>query len=171
MEIHVCGRLDAFALADHLNIPVLSIDNISLPQDQIEHLKGQKKGFEVEWHAATVPFEERQFIIHNTGNSLVRQQSDIMHELAHVICKHQHKNIHLELPWYMRSYNPQYEAEAEYLGATLQITRAGLLWKLKSKTSIENIAEYYNASVDMVRFRIAQTGANKVFHKKILSLE
>lgn len=166
MNIHVCGRLDAFALAEYLNIPVISIDKIiGISEGDLAHLKGQN-GFNIEWHAATLPFEGTQFIIHNSGNSDVRQQSDIMHELAHIICQHKHENSHVNLPWYMRSYNPKYEAEAEYLGSVLQLTKAGLFWKLKNQNSIELIAEYYNASNEMVKFRIAQTGAYKIFKNR-----
>ena len=61
----------------------------------------------------------------------------------------------------MRSYDEVQELEANTLGSTLQLPRPALVWALKSKMSIGEIATYYSASEEMVRFRIKMTGVMK----------
>lgn len=92
-----------------------------------------------------------------------------MHEIAHILCGHEIKPPPpgLNLPLGKRDYDKKQEDEAIYLGATLQLSRPCLLWaKKRNMTNIE-IAAYFNASPEMVNFRIGSTGVNKqYFYKK-----
>jgi Zn-dependent peptidase ImmA (M78 family) len=101
-----------------------------------------------------------KIIIHNNHHSLARQQSNIMHELAHIICEHEIPEdiAKLSLRFGLHYYNKKQEEEAACLGRTLQITREGLLWALRQNFSKQEIATYYNASLEMVTFRINATG-------------
>ncbi|MDQ1090557.1 Zn-dependent peptidase ImmA (M78 family) [Siphonobacter sp. SORGH_AS 1065] len=89
-----------------------------------------------------------------------------MHELAHLICDHPLPSdvIIPGLP-FLRKYQPQHEQEAEYLGATLQISRKGLVWAMKQKMTKEEIAEYYKASQEMVTYRLNISGVARQFSK------
>lgn len=89
-----------------------------------------------------------------------------MHELAHLICKHPlpTESALPELP-FLRRYDPQHEQEAEYLGATLQLTRKGLAWALRRSMSVAQIAEYYKASHEMVDYRLNISGVSKQFNR------
>lgn len=84
-----------------------------------------------------------------------------MHELAHIICEHQpDRQLELNgigLP--LRDHDPEHEAEAEWLGACLQIPREGLLWALRKGMKPSEIAEHYKASLKMTNYRIGITGA------------
>mgnify|MGYP000565998758 CR=1 FL=1 len=79
-------------------------------------------------------------VIHKHLQTPSRQQSIIMHELAHIICEHKAgedcEKAFLRL--FMRGYVKQQEEEAKTLGANLQITRDGLLWALKSNDCYRN---------------------------------
>src|SRR5690606_1395166 len=90
-------------------------------------------------------------------------QSNLMHELAHVICEHTQTSSHrgIIVPMSMREYNAVQEEEATTLGAALMISRDGLVWALKKRWSHSTIGKYYNASDEMVRFRINSTGVLK----------
>lgn len=46
------------------------------------------------------------------------------------------------------------------IDGALQITRPGLQWAIKRKSE-EQISDYYNASLDMVRYRLNITGVLK----------
>jgi Zn-dependent peptidase ImmA (M78 family) len=85
-----------------------------------------------------------------------------MHELAHIICKHEIiiPDGHI-LPDYMRYFDKFQEAEAAYLGGCLQVSRACLILAIKGNMSKEEIASNYAASMQMVNFRINTTGVNK----------
>lgn len=105
----------------------------------------------------------KDLIIHNAYHSATRQQSNIMHELAHVICKHKlpEPKIIAGLPLPLRKYDPAIEEEANCLGGNLQITRVGLLWALKRGMTVEEIGGHFLASEAMVNFRIRITGVKK----------
>jgi Zn-dependent peptidase ImmA (M78 family) len=86
-----------------------------------------------------------------------------MHELAHNICGHEtSKSQQINgLGLLLREYNEEQEKEAEWLGSCLQLPRKALVWALNKKMSYEEISEYFQASEDMVRFRINTTGVKK----------
>ena len=92
----------------------------------------------------------------------IRDRSDVMHELAHIICKHtrEQKQYEFQIPFGMHEYNDTQE-EAKCLGATLQLPQPSLLWASKNNMSNKEIASYFNASEEMVQYRINLTGINK----------
>lgn len=154
-----CG----FKLAEHLGIRI-ETPNAVFPEgtnlDDLIGVPGKDRG----WSALTMKTEENQLlIIHNHLHVPARQQSNIMHELAHVLCKHEYPETvaNVRLPFFMRKYDKQQEDEAECLGSVLQITRDGLVWALKKRMSIEEMATHFNASAAMVNKRINFTGVKR----------
>lgn len=149
--------LDAFALAKHLEIPVISIEELNeLPEEHLNRLK-EPSTFSAIW----MPNEDGdKIIIHNTKHSPKRQQSNLMHELAHIIRRHEIPDdiARLCLLLNLHYYNKEQEEEAKYLGGCLQITRAGLQWALNRNFTKEEIADYFNASLEMVIYRLNTTG-------------
>ena len=82
LSLDKTSPLCAFKLAKHLNILVTSIDNL-LPQSEVEKLKDS---FNALWINNV---DGDKVIIHNNSQSVFRQQSNVMHEIAHIIRKHQ----------------------------------------------------------------------------------
>lgn len=116
---------------------------------------------ETNWSALTLRnCAGQRLIVFNSRHSESRQHSDLMHELAHIICDHQEPVIQKEIPIpsILRNYDPLAEAEAEYLGGCLQIPRDGLVDCFKMGMSAGEIAERFKASPEMVRYRISMTG-------------
>ncbi len=154
--------LNAFHLADHLGVLVAGITEV-LPPEGVQKLNDPNRQ---DVFSATIMnnMDNDPLIIHNDLHSKFRQQSNIMHELAHFICGHEipYEIQQLNLPGNLRYYNPVHEAEAIYLGGCLQITKAGLLWKTKNNSSLEEISEYYSASVDMVKYRLSASGVSSI---------
>ena len=110
-----------------------------------------------------------QIVINNPFHSTARQQSDVMHELAHIICKHERRQTEydFEIPFGMRYFNEVQEEEAKCLGATLQLATPCLLWSRKRSMTHEEISSHFNASIDMVTYRMNMTGiAKQTFIKK-----
>ena len=113
-------------------------------------------------------FEGTKIILYNPFHSKARQQSDLMHELAHIICEHKHGEVshNTPLPFGMRNYNTEEEEEAKCLGSTLQLATPCLLWANKRGMTTDAIAEYFNASIDMVAYRMNMTGiARRAYYK------
>lgn len=154
--------LCAFKLADHLQIKIYSATEFISSPAEINLLSGSERGSE--WSALTMStLKGNRIIIHNPFNSITRQQSDLMHELAHIICNHKHSQVEYShsIPFGMREFNKEQEEEAKCLGSTLQITRQGLYWAKKRNMKIEDIAKYYNASVEMVKYRLNMSGVER----------
>ena len=163
LNIHPCSPLCAFELAKSFNITVYSITDILSDPKDIEDLVGISEN-KSEWSALTMKTQQgNQIIIYNSFNSKARQQSDLMHELAHIICKHERRQTEYdaEIPFGMISFEDVHEEEARYLGATLQLATPCLLWARNKSMSEEEISEYFNASIEMVRFRMNATGVVK----------
>lgn len=160
LDLKVHDPLSAFDLAKHLEITVRNPIEAGLSKSEGHTLMRNGSG----WSGLTLVNEDGEhIIIYNSYESPGRQQSTVMHELAHVICKHalpEPKIIANQiLP--LRSYDPVFEEEANSLGASLQIPRAGLLWALKKKMTVSEISDHFLASEAMVTFRINTTGVNK----------
>lgn len=157
LSIHPCGHLCGFKLANHLGVSVCTASDYGFDPTVLVGLTGWSGLYLVN------SFGEK-IIIYNSGEPFGRQQSTIMHELAHVILGHTFRSdaILAELP-FLRSYDPLHESEAGYLGASLQITRKGLVWAVKKSMSVEQMAEYYNATTEMVSYRLRISGVAKQF--------
>jgi Zn-dependent peptidase ImmA (M78 family) len=78
--------------------------------------------------------KKRKIIIYHVNASQARQQSNMMHELAHIICKHEIiiPDGHI-LPGYMRYFDKFQEAEAAYLGGCFQLSQPYLILSIKGK--------------------------------------
>ncbi|HEU5365157.1 MAG TPA: ImmA/IrrE family metallo-endopeptidase, partial [Hanamia sp.] len=159
LNIHPCAPLCAFKLAEHLKVPVSQATKFLVLQNEINWLSN-----DCEWSALTMPnFEGTKIIIHNPFHSYARQQSDLMHELAHIICNHQRKETdnNFSVPFGMRYYDEEQEEEAKCLGATLQLATPCLLWARKRNMTIEAIGSHFNASKEMVKYRMNMIGIAK----------
>jgi Zn-dependent peptidase ImmA (M78 family) len=153
--------LNAFDLATHLGVPVVGVVDLrgDLGDDNYSRLSNKDK-FSAMW----MPNEDGdKIILHNNFHSLKRQQSNLMHELAHIILDHRipEEQARLCAMLGLHYYNEEHEQEARHLGGCLQITRPGLLWALKKGYSETEISEHYTASLDMVQFRLRITGVLK----------
>ncbi len=153
--------LDAFALAEHLNVSVFTVDDAFDDKSSPHYISmSDTTKFSAMW----MPNEDGdKIIIHNANHSKYRQQSNVMHELAHIIRGHKVPEAHAKLcaQYNLHYFNTLHEQEAKHLGGCLQITTPGLLWALKRFTE-DQISEYYCASIEMVKYRIGVSGANRI---------
>lgn len=167
LGIHPCAPLCAFALAKFLGIEVYDATHFLSEVDDVNRLSGLN-GTDCGWSALTMENKfGKRLIVHNPFHTPARQQSNIMHEIAHILCKHKKKPLPegINLPFGMRDFDKEQEDEAIYLGATLQLSRPCLLWAKKRNMNNAEIANHFNASIEMVNFRIASTGVNKQYPK------
>lgn len=154
--------LPALQLATHLNIEVLSPEKIIglSPNCLNELLHGTGSN---NWSAVTIGKEKPSLIIYNNSHSSVRTESDIMHEIAHIILDHTMGKLDTSFGILLRKYNINQENEAEWLGACLQLPKSALLKYYVFKSySINQIAEMFNASQAMVNYRIGVSGVKAI---------
>lgn len=166
MGLHPCAKLCAFKLVEHLNLKLIKATDLLSDEKSLSLLEGTN-GYKNEWSALTMLNSEgKRIILYNPFNSEFRQQSDLMHEIAHVLCKHELSNesYDFQVPFGMREYNQVQEEEAKCLGASLQLSKPSLLWARKRNLTYEQISQKFNASVEMVRYRMVMTG---IFKKKV----
>ncbi|MEG5033540.1 ImmA/IrrE family metallo-endopeptidase [Microcoleus sp. AT3-D2] len=112
------------------------------------------------WSAGIIRKKNPLCIVHNSRHAPTRQESNLMHEFAHVILKH--KMVGFDPKTGLPQRRPQDEDEAVYLGGCLQIPRRGLLWAVQKKMTVAQIALHFNASEEMVNFRINVSGIDIV---------
>ena len=150
--------LSARALAKRLEVVVVGpLDIPDFPEGLASQLLVQHAG---RWSAFTFKVDDGHFIVHNPTHEPPRQESNVMHELAHIWLKHKPDTIEPagRLPFAMRSFDENQEDQAKWLGGCLQIPREALLWFLQRRFDNVAIAAHFNASEEMVRFRRNMTG-------------
>lgn len=108
-----------------------------------------------QWSAAVI-CHNPLWILHNPRHAPVRRESNLMHELGHVLLGHTMVGFDRETGLPQRRQSD--EDEATYLGGCLQIPRRGLLWALGRKMTLPQIGAHFAASEAMVRFRSNVTG-------------
>ena len=162
-EFNLSSRqhLPSRRLAKHFDVAVVFPEDIpGLARKDIDQLLFHDPR---SWSAVTVTADTHSIIISNPNNSIPRQESDIMHEMAHIICEHDPIGFKTlpGFPFPFREYRMEDEKEAEWFGACLQIPRDGLLWVMRQgMRTNEKIAEHFVASLEMVRFRRNKTGVD-----------
>ncbi|WP_313931715.1 ImmA/IrrE family metallo-endopeptidase [Nostoc punctiforme] len=91
--------------------------------------------------------------------SLLRQASNVSHELSHSILQHQPDEVFNKCG--CRNFNQEYEDEANWLGPALLISEEAALHIVKTPMTIDEAVEYYRASKEVINMRINVTGARK----------
>lgn len=162
LRLSIFAPLDAFKLAEHLEVMVIPVSQLGLSPECLGHLHGTSLK-KAQWFAMTMIGEDgTKRVIHNDNVAPTRQQSDIMHELSHIICRHEHEGEDTRFGFPVRKYNDGHEAQAECLGATLQLPKPALFWQTKEGHTPEEIAAYYTASPAMVRRRLGESGVSRI---------
>ncbi len=151
--------LPAKRLLAHLEVWVFQPEEIPGLRPEVVH--EMLNGSSQHWSAVTIhDLQGRPFIIHNPDHAPTRQESDLMHEAAHIICKHPPGKIVKVGELNFRSYDEQHEDEAKWLGGCLQIPRRALLWAIGRRMTTEQMGEHFCASEAIVRYRRNITGVD-----------
>ncbi len=155
------SQLPARLLADKLGVCVLQPTEIpGITPEVINHLLN---GDPDSWSALSFSRNNCIVLIHNSTHSPRRQESDIMHELAHLLCKHKPANL-LQLSadsFAVRTFSTTQEEEAAWLGGCLQIPRVALLWAIRHGMDNRALVNYFGASLDLVNYRRRVTGIDR----------
>jgi hypothetical protein len=164
LDLQPHDPLPAAMLADHLKVRILIPQDIpGITSELLDVLLG--KGSYI-WSAAIYQRNDKTYVIHNPTHSPARQESNLMHELAHAHLKHELSSLQTAIKGLLiplRKYDNVQEAEAECLGGCLQLPKDALMHHTfaRNKTA-DQIAEQFNASLEMVNFRVRMSGVSKI---------
>jgi hypothetical protein len=89
-----------------------------------------------------------------------------MHEMAHLLCGHPSTAFDLCGGLALRRFVKDYEDEAAWLGGCLQLPRPALEHHVRRRRTPEQVADYFTASLDMVRYRYRITGLARQLGKR-----
>ena len=113
------------------------------------------------WSAVTLPALDPVCIIYNPFHAATRHESDIMHELAHLLCDHRPDGVMTLGGLPCRSFSKVHEEEAAWLGATLQAPRVALMALFRRGMSVAQVAAHLGCSEVLVRYRRDVTGVER----------
>jgi len=108
--------------------------------------------------ACTLDIRGTKVIVFNPLRSQARTQSDIAHEVSHLLLGHDLDEVRMVAGMPFRTCRPDQEEEATNLGGTLLLPRPLLLRAVRRGLGVEEIAEQYGVTLDMARFRFNRTG-------------
>jgi Zn-dependent peptidase ImmA (M78 family) len=106
----------------------------------------------------TFDINGKKVIVFNPLRLPERTQSDIAHELSHVILGHELSEVRIVAGVPFRTCQPDQEEEATSLGGTLLLPRPLLLSAVRKGLGEAEIAEHYGVTAEMARFRLNKTG-------------
>lgn len=157
LKLYTYDPLPAQLVAQRLKIRVISPMEVpEIDKPTLQCLLAEDAG----WSAVTLPLEEgRHLIIYNPTHAETRYESNVMHELAHLLLGHRPIHFHqLSGGLLVREYRAADEEAAKYLGGCLQIPARGLDWAFQRGMTVQEMAEHFGASLQMVRYRCNMTG-------------
>jgi hypothetical protein len=145
-------------LADYLGITLWTPRDVpGLPREVLHQLLDGDPGG---WSAVTLVAEDQTTVIYNPRHSDGRRQSNMAHELAHLLLDHEPAKVILAADgtMAMRTYDAVQEDEAAWLSGCLLLPRAALLLAARSGRTAAQVAEEFEVSVPMVEYRLRVTG-------------
>jgi hypothetical protein len=149
-------RINVQQLADHLGVSVHSADEF-VPLSDLQRLDEIQPGC---FSAATIHLPDGKVVaMTNPINaSTARRDSDLAHELAHLILRHQPSQVDRIGDLTFFDCDPEQEEEANWLAGCLLLPRPLLLAAARQGLTAEQIAEANSVSIQMARFRLNASG-------------
>ena len=141
-------------LAEHLRVGFRMADTL-VPMAALAALDKLQPGC---FSACTLPGPNGPVVVVNPLNSAGRQQSDAMHELSHILLRHETRQLERIGDLVFFTCDPDQEEQADHLGATLLLPRPLLVAAHAGGMTIAAIAETYGVSEQLARWRVNSTG-------------
>jgi Zn-dependent peptidase ImmA (M78 family) len=150
--------LDPRRLAELLGITVLFPAQIpGVPKSAFHQLLNTDPD---SWSAVTLILPSGAIIILNSTHATTRLNSDLAHELAHLILKHEPAQMFVTADgkMVMNHYNPLHEEEAGRLSGILLVPRDGLLHLCAEGRSDAEMAAHFGVSEQLLVMRKNMSG-------------
>jgi len=154
------ASLSPFVLARELRVEVIEPSALKdLPEDVRRRLLGEHSDT---WSAVTIPGKRTHLVVYNPKHSTARQNSDLMHELAHILLGHKPTMMFLDPhnDLALRTHNQSQEEEANWLAGCLLLPREVLLHIKKSGLGDGLACHQYGVSQKMLTYRMNVSGVS-----------
>jgi IrrE N-terminal-like domain len=151
--------LPAFVLAKHLGIRILKPQELTgITAELLQQLLSTP--VRNCWSAFTIPVPGQSLIVHNPTHSPGRRESNLMHEISHVLCQHvvAHVAPGSDTPFAGRRCSREQEREATTLGACLLLPTSALHWALQRRMREQDILCDFVVSRPLLQWRLNRTG-------------
>jgi Zn-dependent peptidase ImmA (M78 family) len=151
--------LDPWEYAAHLDVIVLDFETLGL---EIQVVRQLTKIDASSWSAMTLQDGNAFAIVINPAHAKVRQRSDLMHELSHILLRHIPARVEVAQSklLLLSDYSDEQEQEADWQGASLLLPRDALVHlRMRNKTTGE-IAEHFGVSTALCEWRLRMTGVD-----------
>ena len=160
MHLKPSDCMDAVALASHEGCIVRSADTLV----DIARLKELKRIQDDAFFACTFKLSgARHVIVFNPLMSNTRRNSDVTHEVAHIVLQHRLSRLERVGSVAFLSCDKQQEEEAAWLAGCLLLPRSALIHDLAKHMTHKTIAENRVLSKDIVNYRVRVTGVARQF--------
>lgn len=160
LKLPDAAPLDPLQLAELLSVLVLPLNELrDMPEDCRRRLINDHSE---NWSAITVANGNHHLIVINTAHAATRRNSDLAHELAHVILGHE-PSMMFASPGSgiaLRTHNKEQEDEANWLAGCLLLPRDALLSIRRRRLTDEEACREYGVSLAMLRFRVNASGVD-----------
>ncbi len=147
-------HVDALDFATHVKAEVRRADELTSPE-KLETLEELQPGA---FSACTFTVGEKHIIVYNPFSSPGRTQSDVAHEVAHIMLKHEMKTVEMIAGLTFFTCDPEEEQEANWLAGCLLLPRRLLYLAARRGMRAPEIAEQFTVSEQMAAFRLRTTG-------------
>jgi Zn-dependent peptidase ImmA (M78 family) len=151
------SKLSIADIAEHLGIRVIAADEL-IDSSRLQELE-RIQAFA--FSACTFDLAGIKVVVYNPVRSVERRESDIGHEVSHVILGHELSALRTIAGTPFRTCQPDQEEEATNLAGALLLPRPLLISAARRGLGAEEIAQRCNVTVDMARFRLNRTGVTK----------
>lgn len=146
--------LDAVDLARHIGAEVRCADELT-SLEKLETLEDLQPGA---FSACTFTIGDRHVIVYSPLASAGRTQSDISHEVAHIVLKHEMKSVETLGSMSFFTCDPEEEQEANWLAGCFLLPRRLLYIAARRGLDATGIAATYTVSEQMAAYRLRTTG-------------
>lgn len=117
--------------------------------------------------ATPLPSGERICIINST-HSAYRQKVTLMEEIAHIYLQHSTTKLHSCGDGVrFRDFDEKQEREAYAVGTAALLPWASFFHGVNKGMSVEQLAEMYQVSRELIQYRIKVTGAHKLYQARL----
>ena len=149
--------VDAVEVARHLGAGVRAADELTT----LSKLRALEEFQPGAFSACTFTIDGRHVIVYNPLSAPVRTQSDIAHEVAHILLEHKVKDVQKLGGIAFYTCDGEEEQEANWLAGCLLLPRPLLLRALKRGLDARGIADEYGISERMAAYRLRTTGVER----------